>query len=105
MRRLRIQNDSRLGVTINQSERFRLGKGCKMNKVIKKTLWKVFPNTVWEIWREAHRRGVIDGKDTQRSYYEKNLREHDLKDFDNPALILGYNHAIKAMRGELTEVV
>lgn len=76
-----------------------------MTKLIRKALWKIIPNTMYEIWRDAHERGRIEGRDSYQRFIEKNLREHDVSDFDEPGLILGYNHAIKAMRGELTEVV
>jgi len=76
-----------------------------MNKVIRKLLWKVAPGAMWEVWRDAHTTGLKDGKSSVMSDIERNLREHDLKDFDDPSLILGYQHAVKAMRGELTEVV
>ena len=76
-----------------------------MSKLIRKTLWKVIPNTMYEVWRDAHTQGVNDGKSSVMAGIERNLAEHDLKDFDDPSLILGYTHAVKAMRGELTEVV
>ena len=76
-----------------------------MSKLIRKTLWKVIPNTMYEVWRDAHTQGVNDGKSAVMAGINRNLAEHDLKDFDDPSLILGYTHAVKAMRGELTEVV
>jgi len=76
-----------------------------MNKVIKKTLWKLFPNTVYQIWKAALDTGIEQGRKAQQAYIEDNLRRHDLKDFDEPGLTLGYQHAVKAIRGELTEVV
>ena len=74
-------------------------------KTTKKILWKLFPNTLYDIWRLAHNTGMKDGREAERRLIESRLREHDLKDFDEPALILGYTHAVKAMRGELYEVV
>lgn len=76
-----------------------------MSKLIRRTLWKVIPNTMYEVWRDAHTQGVNDGKAAVMAGINRNLAEHDLKDFDDPSLILGYTHAVKAMRGELVEVV
>ena len=102
---MRLSNDSRLGVTKYQLERFRLGKGCKMNKAIRKLLWAIAPGTMWEVWRDAHTTGVKDGKDSLKAAIERDLKLHDVSDFDEPGLTLGYKHAVKAIRGELTEVV
>jgi hypothetical protein len=76
-----------------------------MKKLIRKALWKVFPNTVWEIWRDAHETGQSDGRSSLMTLIERDLKLHDLSDFDEPGLTLGYQHAVKAIRGELTEVV
>ena len=76
-----------------------------MNKATRKLLWKLFPNTLYQIWRAALDTGIEQGRKAQRAYIEDNLRKHDLSDFDEPALVLGYSHAVKAMRGELYEVV
>ena len=74
-------------------------------KTTKKILWKLFPNTLYDIFNYAHTKGIKEGRESERRLIESRLREHDLKDFDEPALILGYTHAVKAMRGELYEVV
>ena len=74
-------------------------------KITKKILWKLFPNTLYDIFSYAHNKGISEGKETERKLIEARLREHDLRDFDDPSLTLGYTHAVKAMRGELYEVV
>jgi hypothetical protein len=94
-----------LGVTKYQPEGFRLGKGCKMNKIIKKLLWKIAPGAMWEVHRDAHAAGVSDGKSSLMTLIERDLKLHDVSDFEEPGLTLGYRHAVKAIRGELTEVV
>jgi len=76
-----------------------------MKKLIRKALWKVIPNTMYEVWTDAHNRGVKDGQDSLRNLIERDLKLHDVSDFDEPGLTLGYQHAVKAIRGELTEVV
>ena len=76
-----------------------------MKKLIRKTLWKVIPNTMYEVWSDAHERGLLDGKQSLRNAIERDLQLHDVSDFDEPGLTLGYKHAVKAIRGELTEVV
>lgn len=76
-----------------------------MKKLIRKTLWKIVPNTMYEVWRDAHERGLLDGKQSLRNAIERDLKLHDVSDFDEPGLTLGYKHAVKAIRGELTEVV
>jgi len=76
-----------------------------MKKLIRKTLWKIAPNTMYDIWRDAHETGVRDGKESLMSLIERDLKLHDVSDFDEPGLTLGYKHAVKAIRGELTEVV
>ena len=76
-----------------------------MNKLIRRTLWKLVPNTMYEVWTDAHNRGVKDGQDSLRNLIERDLKLHDVSDFDEPGLTLGYQHAVKAMRGHLTEVV
>jgi len=76
-----------------------------MKKLIRKTLWKVIPNTMYEVWSDAHEQGMRDGKSSLMTLIERDLKLHDVSDFDEPGLTLGYKHAVKAIRGELTEVV
>ena len=78
------------------------------NTVIRKLLWKLFPKTMYTVWTDAHNtglsKGVDEGRLAQRDFIEQQIRKHDLKDFDDPSLTLGYAHAIKAIRGELRDV-
>jgi len=79
------------------------------NTLLQKLLWRVAPNTMYQVWSDAHRtgfqKGVDEGREIQRELVESRLREHNLKDFGDPSLTLGYAHAVKAMRGEIDEVV
>lgn len=71
----------------------------------RKLLWKLFPNTLYAIWRDALIKGQQEGQDSYKSLIDQRIRKHDLSDFSEPNLTLGYTHAVKAIRGELRDVV
>ena len=80
-----------------------------MRKTTEKLLTKLFPNTISRIERNATRyafqQGMEKGRLAQREFIEQQIRKHNLEDFGDPSLTLGYSHAIAAIRGELRDVV
>ena len=80
-----------------------------MRKTTEKLLWKLFPNTLNSIHgratRFAFQQGMEKGRDVQREFIDQQIRKHNLEDFGDPSLTLGYSHAIAAIRGELRDVV
>jgi hypothetical protein len=93
---MRLQDDSCLGVTGYQLERFRLGKGSKMKTRMQKLLWKLFPNTTYSIWIGAHNKGMELGRSAEQREVEKRLMMHHVKAFGKPSLTLGYETARNA---------
>jgi len=81
----------------------------RTNATMRKILWKLFPKTMYTVWSDAIRTGTQDGidkgREAQRQFIEQQIRKHDLTDFDDPSLTLGYTHAVKAIQGHLREVV
>jgi len=80
-----------------------------MRKTTEKLLWKLFPNTLNSVQGQATRfafqQGMEKGRLAQRDFIEQQIRKHNLEDFGDPSLTLGYSHAIAAIRGELRDVV
>jgi len=80
----------------------------KNNKLMRKILWRLFPNTMYIVWSQAIQIGTQDGiekgREAQRQFIEQQIRKHDLTDFDDPSLTLGYTHAVKAIQGHLRDV-
>jgi hypothetical protein len=79
-----------------------------MRNITEKLLTKLFPKTISRIEKRAtsfaFEQGMNKGRLAQREFIDQQIRKHDLSDFDNPALMLGYAHAVKAIRGELRDV-
>lgn len=70
-------------------------------KLIVKLLWKMFPNSTYEIWLASFNKGMESGRRSEKKAVEDRLREHDLADFGKPSLTLGYHTAKKAALGEI----
>jgi len=81
----------------------------RSNATMRKILWRLFPKTMQTVWSDASRRGLQDGveqgREAQRQFIEQQIRKHNLEDFGDPSLTLGYAHAVKAIQGHLREVV
>lgn len=58
-----------------------------------KLLWKLFPNTTYDIWIAAHNKGMKLGRSAEQREVEKRLMMHHVKDFGKPTLTLGYEQA------------
>ena len=94
---MQSKDDSCLGVTGNQLEGFRLGKGSKMKRAtLIKWMWKLFPNTTYSIWITAHNKGMELGRSAEQRDVEQRLMMHHVKDFGKPSLTLGYEQARNA---------
>jgi hypothetical protein len=63
---------------------------------IAKILWKLFPNTTYDIWISAHNQGMELGRSAEQREVEKRLMMHHVKDFGKPTLTLGYETARNA---------
>jgi len=64
-------------------------------------LWKLFPNSCYEIHRLAHRKGLLEGKESEQKAIYVRLKKHDLADMGKPSLTLGYHTAMKAAMNEI----
>lgn len=64
-------------------------------------LWKLFPNSCYEIHRIAHRKGIWEGKESERKAIHARLKKHDLADMGKPTLTLGYHTAMRAALNEI----
>ena len=77
--------------------------------ITERMLFKVFPKTASRIEKRATQfaftQGMEKGRLAQREFIEQQIRKHNLEDFGDPSLTLGYSHAIAAIRGELRDVV
>jgi len=74
-----------------------------MNKKTAKLLWKLFPNTTYQIWKKAHDKGVEHGRGAERKQVQRRLMQNHVKDFGKPSLTLGYEHAYRAAMDTIEE--
>jgi len=73
----------------------------KKNTRMAKLLWKLFPNTTYQIWIAAHNKGMDLGRTAEQKEVEKRLMMHHVKDFGKPTLTLGYETARNAALGRI----
>jgi len=73
----------------------------KKHKRIVKLLWKLFPNSVWELWQTSFNDGLASGRRQEKREVHARLTQHDLSDMGKPSLTLGYHTAKKAALGEI----
>lgn len=64
-------------------------------------LWKLFPNSCYEIHRLAHIKGIETGQETERKAVHRRLKQYDLSDMGKPTLTLGYHTAMRAALNEI----
>jgi len=73
----------------------------KKHKLIVKLLWRLFPNSVWELWLASFNKGMESGRRQELRDVHARLVRHDLADMGKPSLTLGYHTAKKAALGEI----
>lgn len=66
-----------------------------------KVLWKLFPNSIYELWLTSFNKGMESGRRQERRDVHTRLVQHDLSDMGKPSLTLGYHTAKKAALGEI----
>ena len=73
----------------------------KKHKRIIKLIWKLFPNSAYEIWLASFNKGMESGRRQERLDVHNRLVKHDLADMGKPSLTLGYHTAKKVALGEI----
>lgn len=73
----------------------------KKHKLIIKLIWKLFPNSTYELWLASFSKGMESGRRQERLDVHNRLIKHDLADMGKPSLTLGYHTAKKAALGEI----
>lgn len=77
----------------------------KKHKRIVKLLWKLFPNSTYELWATSFNKGMESGRRAELKDVHARLIKNDLADMGKPSLTLGYHTAKKAALDEIEVVV
>ena len=77
---------------------------AKNKSLVLRIVWKLFPNTMTELWMEAFNKGMKSGATNERRDTHARLVQNHVKDFGKPSLTLGYEQAMKAALDEIRVV-